>query len=364
MSVTNDVVTDQRVNKVARTLRSIGAEITVIGRKRRNSIPFKPDKFNVKLFRLIINKGPLFYAVYNLRAFFYLVSHRFDILVANDLDTLPANYLASKIKRAKLVYDSHEYFTEVPELQGRKFVQKTWKLIERFILPKIKYACTVNDSIARIYCRKYGVKMLTIRNLPYCNQQEENADIYLTYKGKLILYQGSVNMGRGLELVIKSMKHVNNATFLIIGDGYIMESLKQLCTDLNLHDKILFTGRMPFNKLSSYTKKADLGISLEENLGLNYYYALPNKLFDYIKANVPVLVSDFPEMGKIVKKYDIGLTTLSTDPLEIAGLINYMLNDQDNIRKWKKNLLNATKDLCWESEEQKLKEMYKTIISA
>ena len=98
-------------------------------------------------------------------------------------------------------------------------------------------------------------------------------------------------------------------------------------------------------------------------MGLNYYYALPNKLFDYIKARVPVLVSDFPEMGTLVKKYDIGITTLSTDPQELAEIIKFMVTDRSSIQKWKRNLQKAALELCWEKEEKKLLNLYKEIIS-
>ena len=111
-----------------------------------------PEKH--KLLRLMFNKGPLFYAEYNIRLFFFLLFKKVDILVANDLDTLPANYLISRIRKKILVYDSHEYFTEVPELVGRDFVRRVWSGIEKRILPKIKYSYTVCESIARIYSEK------------------------------------------------------------------------------------------------------------------------------------------------------------------------------------------------------------------
>jgi len=361
LSVTSDVATDQRVNKIAQTLKGMGAEVTVIGRKKMNSLPFRTDGITIKLFNLPFSKGPMFYASYNIRAFLYLLGNRFDILVANDLDTLPANFAASRIKRKRLVYDSHEYFTEVPELVGRKWTKKIWETIEQLLLPRILYAITVSDSIARSYYKKYGIRMVTVRNVPLCETEEDAHDYSPDIKGKLIIYQGSLNMGRGLELVIRSMRHVPSATFLIAGDGDIAGKLKELTEELGLTDRIRFTGRIPFGELSSYTRRADLGISLEENLGLNYYYALPNKLFDYIKANVPVLVSDFPEMGALVKKYGIGLTTLSRDPEEVAGLINLMLTDKIKIKLWKNNLREAAKELCWEKESEKLIGLYRSV---
>jgi glycosyltransferase involved in cell wall biosynthesis len=98
-------------------------------------------------------------------------------------------------------------------------------------------------------------------------------------------------------------------------------------------------------------------------MGLNYYYALPNKLFDYISSGVPVVVSDFPEMGSLVRKYDIGVATLTSDPQELAAIFKSMFNDPEKIRRWKKNLHKAASDLCWENEEKKLMDFYSALIS-
>jgi len=284
------------------------------------------------------------------------------VLVANDLDTLPANFLISRIKKAILVYDSHEYFTEVPELVNRNFVKNTWEKLEKWMVPKVKHSYTVCDSIAQIYNQKYGTDMIAIRNLPYCHAGYSRAESKKSSYERIIIYQGSVNKGRGLELVINSMTYLDDVRFWIIGDGDILNDLKNLVKRLKLEPNVLFMSRMLPEDLIQYTVQADIGLSLEENLGLNYYYALPNKLFDYIGAGVPVLVSDFPEMGSLVKKHDIGIATLTSDPMELAAIIKSMLNDPGKIRIWKNNLQKAASMLCWENEEKKLLDLYRKVI--
>ncbi len=363
LSVTNDIATDQRINRIARSLLRLDADVTAVGRKRKNSLRLTNTGVRFRRFRLIFNKGPLFYACYNIRLFFYLLFHRFDLLVANDLDTLPASFLISRIKKTVLVYDSHEYFTEVPELVNRIFVKRIWERLERWMLPKILHSYTVCNSIAEIYNQKYGIKMIAIRNFPYCHQGYPGSESKKPVHEKIIVYQGSVNKGRGLELVISSMQYLNDVSFWIIGDGDILNDLKILVRKSDLESKVLFKERMLPGELIHDTVQADIGISLEENLGLNYYYALPNKLFDYINANVPVLVSDFPEMGSLVRKYDIGIATLTSDPHELATIIQTMLHDSVKIRRWKNNLRKAASELCWESEEKKLLDFYRGIIS-
>lgn len=358
-SVTNDVVTDQRVIKIVRSLKKIGIESTIIGRIHKKSIEIPESLKDIKIirFKTFFEKGPLFYAEYNIRLFLFLIRNKFDILVSNDLDTLLANYIASKIKKSLLVYDSHELFTEVPELVDRKFVKSIWLIIEKLILPHIQYSYTVSSAIAKYYNIRYGIKMHVIRNLPYYREKNINVN-----RKNIILYQGSINKGRGLENMILTMKYLDNIELHIIGDGDIIDNLKKLVNKENLTNKVFFIDRMPFDKLVEYTEKAKLGISIEEKIGYNYYFALPNKLFNYIQARVPVIVSDFPEMSKIVKKYDIGITINTRIPEEIAKIVNKILENNELYNKWLKNLEFAASELCWENEENKLLTFFSSIM--
>lgn len=357
IAVTNDLVTDNRVHKIASTLIKSGAKVTLIGRIKNDNTPLTDRQYKTIRFNMVFKKGFLFYKSFNIRLFFFLLFNRFDIVVANDLDTLPGCFIAVLLKRKKLVYDSHEYFTEVPELVNRKFPKSVWQFIEKLLLPRVKYSYTVSESIAETYNEKYGISMRVVRNVPYCigniitdGVKEKNQ--------RIILYQGSLNMGRGLEQMIDAMEFVENTVFRIIGDGDIVDELKQRVTHKGLENKVELIGRIPFENLFEETCKADLGIALEENIGLNYYYALPNKLFDYIQARVPVLVSPFPEMQKIIRKYDIGTVYNHQDPQSLAKKINEIFEFTNRYQKWKENTDKAALDLCWEKEEIILKEIY------
>jgi glycosyltransferase involved in cell wall biosynthesis len=359
LSVTNDLVTDQRVHKVAISLMKSGAEVTIIGRELKNSLSVDNRKYNIKRIKFIFNRGAWFYIEYNFRLFFYLLFKKIDILVANDLDSLFANFLVSRIRRKPLVYDSHEYYTEVPELVNRPFPKKVWLFIEKMILPKIKHAYTVSNEIALTYNALYNVNMKVIRNVPYYLNSNLNKNIQNSEK--IILYQGSLNVGRGLEPMIDAMKYINNCKLQIIGKGDITNELKSRVEDLGLNDKVEFIGKIPFWDLSKYTVKADIGIALEENLGLNYYYALPNKIFDYIQAEVPVLVSPFPEMQRIVEKYNVGTVYNHSNPEVLAKKINEIFEFKNRYNKWKKNTKIAAKELCWEKEEKMLFDVYRNV---
>ncbi len=150
---------------------------------------------------------------------------------------------------------------------------------------------------------------------------------------------------------------------MIVGRGDVENRLKELARSLGLTQKVTFTGRISPGELYDYTVQADLGISLEEDLGLNYRFALPNKVFDYIQAGVPVLVSDLPEVKSLVLQYGVGEVSNAQTPAELGALFNRILNDEARIQSWKNNLKKAAAELCWENEEQKLLELYQAAIS-
>ena len=348
ISVINDLATDQRVGRVAKLLVEQEFDVTCLGRRLKKSPDLKNKVFKHRRYRMLFTGGPLFYACFNLRLLTSLLfAKRPALLISNDLDTLPANFIASRIRRVPLVYDSHELFTQVPELIHRKTVQSVWKGFESWLLPKLRHAVTVNYSIATIYRRLYGTRFSVVRNVPEKIAYTPREDTGM--ERQIIIYQGALNMGRGLELMIDAMQYLENVRFVIVGSGDIEEELKARTEQKNLGDKIDFRGRMMPEELVPLTLSADLGISLEEDLGLNYRYCLPNKLFNYIQCRVPVLCSALPEMSRIVDSYGVGISTKERNPEKLAGIIRYMLNERAG-GTWKEALNRAALELCWEKE--------------
>lgn len=365
ISVINDLVTDQRVHKVAQTLHNEGYNVFLIGRLLRTNLALNVRDYQTKRMVLFFTKGPFFYAEFNIRLFFFLLFHKFDILLSNDLDTLLGNYLASKLKRKALVYDSHEIFTEVPELINRPLQRNIWRIIERNIIPKLKHSYTVNQSVSDYYFEKYEIRMKVVRNVPKKSDLTyEFNESNFQDRVKIIVYQGALNVGRGLELMIETMQFLENMQLMIIGDGDIKHRLIELINKLSLNEKVKMLGKIPFSELKTFTKQADLGISLEENLGLNYYLALPNKIFDYIHAGVPVLVSDLPEIAAIIKKYKIGVVTNTRIPIELATLIQSFFKDIINYKKCKQKTILAQKELCWENEEKTIINIFSATLNS
>ena len=348
VSVTNDISTDQRVAKVCATLMQNNFEVLLIGRKLKSSIPLK-RAFKTKRFNLLFNTGFLFYAEYNFRLFCYLLFTKKDILLANDLDTLLPNYLISKLQNKKIVFDSHELFPEIPELVHRPKVKKVWLTLEKHILPKLKNNYTVCNSIAEFYKNKYQSNFTTIKNLPSKKEVKKGAFSFDTKGEKIILYQGALNVGRGIELMIETMEFLENHLLVLIGDGDIHQTLKDKVIAEALGNKVFFLGKISPKKLHKLTPLADLGLSLEEDLGLNYRFALPNKIFDYIQGEVPILVSNLPEMSKVISAYKVGEIVKNRTPEKLAKQIKEVLE-----KEYTKELKLAKTALIWEQQEEKL----------
>lgn len=367
LSVISDLVTDQRVHRTALALHRKGLKVTLVGRKLKQSPILEKRDYSTKRFKLWWEKGPLFYAAFNIRLFFYLLRNKADVLVANDLDTLPANYFASRIQKNELFYDSHEYFTEVPELVSRPRIQAIWKRIERWILPGIKHMYTVNNSIAGLYGTEYKKKIGVVRNVPFRIQRtitsiDRNA-LGLPGDKKIFIFQGSgINVHRGAEEVLQAMQHTEGLLLLFVGGGDVIDFLKSETLRLKLSDKVMFVPRQSMEKLREYTRLADVGLSLDKDTNLNYKYSLPNKLFDYIQAEIPVLVSDLPELRAIVEKYEIGKIVETHQPEKLAVQMMDMVKDSVQFAHWKENLKLAATELCWENEEVKLLEIFKDVL--
>jgi glycosyltransferase involved in cell wall biosynthesis len=358
VSVINDLVTDQRVNKSCLVLQEMGYEVLLVGRYRKRSLPLPSRPYAMHRMRLLFERGPLFYACFNVRLFFVLLWRRADLLFANDLDTLLPNYLISRIKKIPIIYDSHEYFTETPELVNRKFVQGVWKKLEASLLPRIKTVITVNDSIARLFGEKYHKEIHVVRNIPPRRADASvpaPATLSLANDKPVVLLQGSgINIQRGAEELVEAMQYVQHGQLLIIGGGDVIGQLKQMTRDLQLTDKITFMPAMPFEKLRSYTRQAAIGLSIDKDTNINYRYSLPNKLFDYIHAGVPVLVSPLTEIKKIVDEWQVGETISSHEPRSIARHIDTMLADTEKLQRYRQNCIAAAEVLNWENEKQVL----------
>ncbi|MFV0391539.1 MAG: glycosyltransferase [Paludibacteraceae bacterium] len=354
--VTNDLATDQRVHKTCTALVKCGYDVTETGRLLPDSLPLKRS-YKTRRIKHFFNKGALFYAEYNIRLFCFLIFADVDLIYTNDLDTLLGAYLASKIRRKQIIYDTHEYFTEVPELVSRPKVQKVWEKIEKSIFPRLDRIITVNNSISNLYIEKYHKKITVVRNIPPTFIPEKlktREELNLPPNKNIVILQGTgINMQRGAEEACMSMKYLtDNFLLLICGNGDALPTLKKIVQENKLGQKVIFMPKMPFSDLRQYTMNADLGLAIDKDTNLNYHFSLPNKLFDYIHSEIPVLSSKLVELENIINQYDVGYFIQNHDPKHIAETIEFIFENKQEYLQKKQNTRKAKQKVNWENEEK------------
>ena len=357
--VSNDLITDNRVAKTCVVLEKENYEVLLVGRKKRNSPPMNQRNYAWKRFKLPFENGPFFYLTLNLRIFLFLLVRKVDLIYANDLDTLAPCYFISKIKNTRLIYDTHELFTEVPELTSRPKIQNIWLKIESSIFPRLKHVITVNDSIAKIYRQKYNVAVSAVRNVPEYDKENisrnTRKELNIRDEDFILIIQGSgLNKDRGIEEAVSAMQHCTDCVLLLVGDGDVIPKAKKMVAEKKMESKVRFIPRRPYKELMRITRLADLGLLLDKNTSLNQGLALPNKLFDYIHAGIPILSSNLIEISKIIKQYEIGIFLSEIQPKTICETIlkyksNIALQKQHQI-----NCQNAAEQENWQFEQQKL----------
>lgn len=353
VSVISDLVTDQRVQKECNSLHKMGYDVLLIGRKSDRTFLLQKLKYKTIRFQNPFKRGPLMYLAFNVQLFFYLLFKKADILWANDLDTLLPNFIISRLKNIKLIYDSHEYFTESVY---KKRSRTIWEMLEKKLFPRLKNIITVNDSIKEVYENKYKVPITVIRNVPYQFKKNDDSKTNLLPAGKKILVmQGmGLNENRGAEEAVLMMQYLtDDFNLYFIGSGTILNKLRAMVKTHALESKVIFIDPLPYPEMMEYTTQCFLGLIFEKiDTSHEHLFALPNKFFDYIHAGVPVLSSKAVEIKSIIQKYTIGDFIDNFDPEQIAKKITKISADEETYDRWKLNTAQAASELNWESEEK------------
>ena len=375
MAVTNDLLTDQRVDRSCRALREAGYEVTLIGRRLPESAKLEEREYHCVRMRLLFRRSAWFYAEYNLRLLLRLLVMPADAFYANDSDTLLACCWAARLRRKKLLFDAHELFPDVPELVEKPRVRRVWRWVERRCLPSVDAAFTVSQSVADVYLRRYGVMMKVVRNMPERANLEPNTD---TPKigPYVLLYQGAVNVGRGVRELVDVMRLLPQCRLEVIGDGDLLEELRAYTATLPWANYIDFYGRMLPKDLQKITGSMSLGVCLLEDLGESYRCALPNRVGDFAQAGVPLLATGFVEIRRVLEEYGIGAVTepcpRKKEGVEyeqylerLAATIMATLQQWEEMPQEERDsrFARARHELCWENEKILLLDKIDAIIN-
>lgn len=355
--MTNDLNYDQRMQRICSTLADAHYDVLLVGRKLKTSLPLSKRNFRQQRIKCWFTKGKLFYSEFNIRLFFFLVFKKMDCICAIDLDTILPCYYISKLKGVKRVYDAHEYFSQLDEVVSRPNIYRFWHRIERKMIPKFKNGYTVCESLAEEFRKNYNADYKVVHNFPLLidlNEQTSSEDV--------VLYQGAVNKGRGLDKLVLAMKNIN-ATLWVCGNGNFMDQMIAVVQGNDLSGKVIFFGMLPPEELKKRTARACVGVNPFEKTGLNQYLSLSNKFFDYIHAGIPQVTMNYPEYKKINDRFRIAELIDELSPGEIANAINKILRNNELHLQLSHNCLAAKRELNWQKEKNKLLDFYKELFN-
>lgn len=382
MIVQNDFVNDSRIIKEANALGQNGFEVNVLalhndGLKEVEEFEF----FLVKRIKLATrsklgkNKFSQVFKFWEFKQKCLKEALKFnpDFVHCHDVYTLPiGEKIIAKLgeENIKLIYDSHELWSQASNnLTMPKPLLYIQNSIEKKIIKKCDSIITVSPSIVKYLKKVYNLceSPILIRNIPFLYKNVEKEKLFhkqfkLDDTKRILIYQGVISKGRGIEKLIEAMKYVDEKiVFVILGNGSMVENYKNFVKELNLQNRVYFHPAVSPDVLVKYTASADLGVSLIKNICLSYYYSLPNKMFEYIQAEIPVLCSNYPDMEDIVTNYRVGEVTNPDDSNNIADAINKILSDNKMYKEYVDNCISAKTELNWQCESKKLIKLYQSL---
>lgn len=371
--VLNPFTNDSRVLKEALSLKRAGYEPFVValheqGLAERETVHGIP----VRRIRLLSRGWPKILPVQVFKYFewlwrAFLLARKSDVAHCNDLPTLPAGAMARILsrKRTRVVYDAHEF--EINDVAN----EARWKIrvksiMERFWIRHADATLTVSESIADEYVRMYGIpKPALVLNCPPLAPLPD-ADLFRSTLGispdsLIFLYQGGLAPGRGIESIIGAFKDMPDDSRVVVFMGYgpLDAMIREAAA---AHGNIYYHPAVSPDVLPAYTASADIGLCLIENLCLSYYYCLPNKLFEYLMAGLPVLVSDLQELRRFVEAHPVGRIVPRNDAGTIRDAV--MAVDQATAREHAQAVLAARNEFHWQAQEQVLLAAYDAVANA
>jgi len=373
--LSNTFERDSRVLKEGASAAADGFDVVILALPRPG-LPSRERRQGVRIVRMgrRAHLGPfrwLYRAVWYGRTVLYCLRHRPAIVHVNDLDPLPAGWLAARFSGAKLVYDSHELWPagRVSVLRGKwfRFLLRT---TERFFARRCDAVFQATPSRAKAFAEIYGLSQpLTLRNCP-TYQQPTPSDVLrekvgVPPEGRIAVYCGSVTSGRGIEPTLEALALLPDDVHLVFlghAEPDYMQVLQAFCRQRrSLEQRVHWIPLVPYDQIIMHLVGADVGLCLIQNHSLSYYLSSPNKLFEYMMAGLPVVGSNFPEIGAVIEDADCGVTVDPDDPAAIAEAVRELLADPAGREAKSRNALCAAKRYCWENQCRDFLETYRRL---
>lgn len=302
-----------------------------------------------------------FYLKFALAVKLKLIFNKYDLYIASDIYNLPFLSFFAKFRSKPLFYDSRELFKYLAGLKDKQKVQSLLAAVEKSFIKDCDRIIVTGMMDAEVLMEDYRLtpeKFILLRNLPHKVKTITPLNLRAKYgfpEGSLVLiYQGVILKGRGLSVLFQVLKKLEHCCLVIMGDGDMRGELEMMVERVNLKTRVVFTGTIPQNEILSYTAAADIGCTLIEKISKSYYYALPNKMFEYIAAGIPVLASNLPQMMQIIDKYGVGKYA---DPEDIDAVVGAIMELSDSASRAiiSENARKAHQELNWEAEFERVK---------
>lgn len=362
-------------------VRELGAETEVVAKGDVSGTVEKVDGFRVTRLsaRPLGDRFPV--SLNRVASIFtwaaYVRKMNVDIITGHDLSGLVIGYLSNfcKRKKAKLVYDSHEF--ELGRSADRsKALLLLLKHAEKFLMKRCVFSLVVCDSIADELQRLYRLKdrPIVARNTPFYWELDDEkirktrheilASMNLPDSTFIVMFHGYFREGEGIESILHAVANIPGTAAVLVGNSSPdrKRELQNMCSELNIQDRTYFHAAVPVEELPRYVGSADVGVAMLLPVNQNNIWALPNKFFENVQSLTPVIVSDFPEIGKMVDRYQIGLKVDPENESELVSAIERMRDDSTFYEKCKENLKQAKEELCWEKEKKVLQRAYQEIL--
>jgi glycosyltransferase involved in cell wall biosynthesis len=374
-----DGVSDLRPAVVGR--RSAGMRIVVISVRYVGALCFAVYSLVGAVFRLPgrVYRGishlvyttlmrfhkPLMFVDWYWRTYRLLRNSPIDFVHANDLITLPVAAPLARRTGAQLIYDAHELYPEVSTLSPLE--ARVWRHLERPLIKRADRVMTVCDSIARELVLRYEVRLpVVLLNCPPRAMRTGRGNHHLLRlkaglngnSEPIVLYQGGFAPNRGLPALVGAAGLWRQGVLVLMGWGRLEEELRAMIANQGLSDRVVITGPVAQSDLLDFTAGADVGVIPYEPVGLNNTYTMPNKLFEYIAAGLPVVATDLPELRRVLHGDGLGLTFQTVSPTAIAAAVDQILEDRALRAQMHANVLRVQDRYTWESQVPVLLELY------
>lgn len=317
----------------------------------------------IRLYTRNLPKGLFFqlikYVEFFIRTLLILFKIKPKVINAHALSVLPFAIFAKYFLKALVVYDAHELETE--QSAGLTLRKRLSKWLEKKLIHKVDMMLVVSESIADWYVAEYDIsRPVVVLNAPKRRGLKTNnhfrEQLAIGDEQIILLYQGGLFAERGVQLILDAFKarSDNKIVGVFMGYGELEQDIKNAASERN---NIFFFPAVPPQVVLEYTSSADMGIHLIQNTCLNHDYCMPNKLFEYSMAGLPVLVSNMKDMSELVLKNNMGAVISDFSAKGINQAIDEFLNQ--NLTIMKKNAYNMASENSWEIQEQAMLGAYK-----